>query len=67
VRQVERYFLARLDSVHPAVRDSSGEDMEELRWWSLTELAASTELVYPEGLRDELAEILGEGRERGAV
>jgi 8-oxo-dGTP pyrophosphatase MutT (NUDIX family) len=67
VSQIERYFLARLGSVCPSVRNSSSEDIEELRWWSLPELAKSDELVYPEGLRDQLAELLAKGQGRGAV
>jgi ADP-ribose pyrophosphatase YjhB (NUDIX family) len=55
VDQVERYFLARLSSVMPHVANSTGEDIQELRWWSLDDLRSTTARVYPEGLVEQLS------------
>lgn len=32
--------------------------VDEIRWWSLAEIAASDETIYPEGLADHLPDIL---------
>ena len=58
VEQDETYFLARVDEAAPAVRNSSPEPIEEHRWWSLAALRSTAEVVFPEGLADELARIL---------
>jgi hypothetical protein len=32
--------------------------VDDIRWWTLAEIAASREAIYPEGLADLLPEIL---------
>jgi ADP-ribose pyrophosphatase YjhB (NUDIX family) len=54
VRQVERYFLVRVDAAAPAVADSSGEDIREHRWWPLESLRATSNTLLPEDLADLL-------------
>ena len=58
VHQVERYFLVRLDEVAPRVLNSSTEAIREHRWWSLTDLEATREVIYPEGFASALATLL---------
>ena len=57
VHQVERYFLVRLDVVTPPVANSSSEAICEHRWWSLADLEATPEVVFPDGLAASLASI----------
>ncbi len=57
VHQVERYFLVRLDVVTPPVANSSPEAIREHRWWSLAELEATPDAVFPEGLAASLGSI----------
>jgi 8-oxo-dGTP pyrophosphatase MutT (NUDIX family) len=54
VDQIERYFLVRVNTKAPSVRNSSSESIVEHRWWDLDELARSNELIYPERLIEEL-------------
>lgn len=61
VNQQERYFLVNLAAFAPAVRNTSSEPIQEHRWWTLSDLRATTEVVYPEGLADAISEIV-EGR-----
>jgi 8-oxo-dGTP pyrophosphatase MutT (NUDIX family) len=64
VHQQDRYFHARVES--PEV-DVSGQDhfetdlMVEHRWWSLKDLAETTEKVYPAGLAGHLRQLLTAG------
>ena len=66
VDQVERYFLARLSSERPAVMNHSSEDIQDLRWWSLPELRATDETIYPDGFVEQLTDILA-GRLRNTI
>jgi len=50
VRQEERYFLVNLAAFAPAVRNTSLEPIQEHRWWTLSDLRATAEIIYPEGL-----------------
>jgi 8-oxo-dGTP pyrophosphatase MutT (NUDIX family) len=61
VRQVEKYFLARTSaaSVDPAGA-TQPDNIREFRWWTLADLQATTETVYPVGLAD-LVEAVVEG------
>jgi 8-oxo-dGTP pyrophosphatase MutT (NUDIX family) len=59
VEQAEAFFLVRVDGTSPAVRNSSPEAIEELRWWSVADLERTAETVYPEGLKSQLARWLG--------
>lgn len=62
VRQVERYFLARLQDadVHPS-RATQPDNIREYRWWIPAELHPTRETVYPVGLAD-LVTAVAEGR-----
>ena len=60
--QFEHFFVVRVDT--HAVVDDGWTELErrsvlEHRWWSVDELAATDEMVYPEGLVTLLGEILG--------
>lgn len=63
VRQDEEFFLARVRGAGPL--DFSGweetelEFMDEVRWFTLDELAAVTIEVFPEGLLGLLRELVG--------
>ena len=65
VDQIERYFLVRLASEQPAVRNTSTEDICELRWWRFQELVSTSERVYPDGFSERLPELLA-GQNPGA-
>ncbi|MFF3877423.1 NUDIX domain-containing protein [Streptomyces sp. NPDC001978] len=58
VRQVERYFLARvsLDDVNPA-RATQPDNIREHRWWTEDELRSTRDTVYPQGLADLVAAV----------
>ncbi|WP_217239254.1 NUDIX hydrolase [Streptomyces sp. AC555_RSS877] len=62
VRQVEKYFLTRVSAadVDPA-RVSQPDNIREHRWWTLAELRATAETVYPLGLADLLTGVLAHG------
>ncbi|WP_432159020.1 hypothetical protein [Streptomyces sp. bgisy153] len=59
---MERYFLARVSAadVDPT-RATQTDNIREHRWWSLPELRATRETVYPVGLADLIAAV-AEGR-----
>lgn len=63
--QIERYFLARLPSRRPAVRNSSSEAIVELRWWTLDELHGTYETIYPEGLESQLRRMESDAGDHG--
>jgi 8-oxo-dGTP pyrophosphatase MutT (NUDIX family) len=61
--QTEHFFCVRAERFE--VTDAGWTDLEqrsvlEHRWWSRAELAATGERVYPEGLIERIAEILGD-------
>jgi 8-oxo-dGTP pyrophosphatase MutT (NUDIX family) len=60
--QTEHYFCVRAEQF-PIARsgweDHEHRSMFEHRWWSIAELAATDEKIYPEDLVDRLARILG--------
>ncbi|MFR0367529.1 NUDIX domain-containing protein [Streptomyces sp. MCC20] len=62
VRQVEKYFLARVPAaaIDPA-RASQPDNIREHRWWTLAELSATTETVYPIGLAGLVTGVLEHG------
>ncbi|MFC7261498.1 NUDIX hydrolase [Streptomyces lutosisoli] len=62
VRQVERYFLARVSpgDVNPE-RATQPDNIREYRWWTQGELRSTAETVYPQGLTDLIAAV-AEGR-----
>ena len=61
--QHEHYFCVRADRFE--LDRSEWTDLEvrsvlEYRWWSLAELVATDEKIYPEALAEQLAAIVGE-------
>lgn len=69
-RQREVFFLARVppahgrpevEVVHTGWTDLERRAMTGHRWWSLAELAATTEVVYPTVLAAELRRLLADG------
>ncbi|WP_306971574.1 NUDIX hydrolase [Streptomyces canus] len=58
VRQVERYFLARVSpgDVSPE-RATQPDNIREYRWWTRDELRSTAETVYPQGLADLIAAV----------
>jgi ADP-ribose pyrophosphatase YjhB (NUDIX family) len=62
VRQVERYYLVRVDSTDLAPQlDLAAEDVHELRWWTLAELDASDEEFAPRRLAAHLHDLFTTG------
>ncbi|MFE2534942.1 NUDIX hydrolase [Streptomyces sp. NPDC059371] len=62
VRQVEKYFLTRVAAADVAPdRATQPDNIREQRWWTLSELSATTETVYPLGLAGLLADVLTNG------
>lgn len=50
---VERYYLVRVKDFHPKWRNLTEEERVHLlgwRWWGADDIAASQELIFPEGL-----------------
>ena len=62
VRQVERYYLARIqpEAVDPT-RATQPDQIRECRWWTLDELRATDQTVYPGGLVDLITNALTQG------
>ncbi|MWA02743.1 NUDIX domain-containing protein [Actinomadura sp. LD22] len=62
VKQVEKYFIARVRSeqVRPDEATQT-DDIRAWRWWDLDELAHTDQTVYPIGLADLIARYLTEG------
>jgi 8-oxo-dGTP pyrophosphatase MutT (NUDIX family) len=59
--QTEHFFCVhaeRFEVTSAGWTDLEQRSVLEHRWWSRAELAATDEMVYPEGLVDRLAEIL---------
>ncbi len=58
---VERYFLVRTEEFAPAPQSLTIEEKTHLlgwRWWSAEEIAASHELIFPEGLDALLRKVI---------
>jgi 8-oxo-dGTP pyrophosphatase MutT (NUDIX family) len=62
VRQAERYYLARVrpENVDPQSA-ANPDNIQEWRWWSLAELSATSQTVYPAELTELLRDILASG------
>ena len=63
IRQVERYFLMRLSRGETAFGGLVGEahrreGIVASRWWSLDEIAAAGERIYPEDLVERLQRLV---------
>lgn len=65
VRQIERYYLVRVESdelaPHFSVDELAAEGLHERRWWTLDELERSKDDFAPRRLTGLLRELLGEG------
>ncbi|MFE2693711.1 NUDIX hydrolase [Streptomyces mirabilis] len=58
VRQVERYFLAHIAPADVDLAQATQPDnIRAHRWWTLAELRATSETVYPLGLADLIAAV----------
>ena len=62
VRQAERYYLARVrpENVDPQSA-ANPDNIQEWRWWSLAELTATSQTVYPAELTELFRGILASG------
>ena len=58
ISQDEHFFLVELAGVAPTVHNSSPEPIQEHRWWALSELSASNEVIYPEDLGARIASLI---------
>jgi 8-oxo-dGTP pyrophosphatase MutT (NUDIX family) len=62
VRQVERYFLVRVESDEVAPQaDLAAEDVHDVRWWRLDEVESSNEEFAPRRLGVLVRELLAGG------
>ena len=65
VRQVERYFLVRVDSPELAPQFTreqlEGEGLHDIRWWTLAELEGSEAVFAPRRLPELVRDLLGAG------
>jgi 8-oxo-dGTP pyrophosphatase MutT (NUDIX family) len=65
VRQVERYFLVRVESAelapHFTPEQLASEGLHDLRWWSLPELEASDAVFAPRRLPELVRDVLETG------
>jgi len=60
VDQHEEYFLVRSPEVNPPVQNFSSEPIREHRWWTLTELQSTSDVIYPHGLAANLEALFAE-------
>ena len=62
VRQYERFFVARVSVPERPVRDVDGmhasDGIHAVHWWSVEELEATQDVVYPIGLAGILRDLL---------
>ena len=59
--QSESFFAVRVERFTPQVDgwdELERDALLELRWWTVAELAASTERIYPSGLADVVQAII---------
>jgi len=61
VNQHEEYFLVQTPDMNPPVQNISSEPIREHRWWTLTELQSTSDVIYPEGLAADLESLVAEG------
>jgi hypothetical protein len=71
IRQQERLFLARTEQVRREPGDvaatHAGDGIAMWRWWTLAELDATAELVWPAGLAALIRGTLAAGNRRPAT
>ena len=62
VRQAERYYLARVHTgtVTPASATQT-DNIREWRWWTLPEITATRQVIYPAGLTALLQAVIASG------
>jgi ADP-ribose pyrophosphatase YjhB (NUDIX family) len=62
VRQAERYYLARVraGTVVP-VSATQTDNIREWRWWTLPEITATRQVIYPAGLTALLQAVIASG------
>lgn len=63
VRQQDRYYVVRVqaDELTPELAVETEEGMYEYRWWTLAELEARTEELWPDRLATLVRAAIGEG------
>jgi ADP-ribose pyrophosphatase YjhB (NUDIX family) len=62
VRQAEHYYLARVQPENVLPQSAASPDnIQEWRWWTLAELAATSQTVYPAELTELVRDILAPG------
>ena len=62
VRQAEQYYLARVRPEKLHLQSAASPDnIQEWRWWSLAELTATSQTLYPAELTELLRGILASG------
>jgi 8-oxo-dGTP pyrophosphatase MutT (NUDIX family) len=68
VRQAERYYLARVhaETVAPASATQT-DNIQEWRWWTLPEITATRQVIYPARLTALLQAIIASGRPAAPV
>jgi ADP-ribose pyrophosphatase YjhB (NUDIX family) len=61
VRQAEQFFAARVAEPRRALGDVAAmhisDGIDEARWWSVAELDATGETIWPEGLADVIRKL----------
>lgn len=57
MRYCERYFLARAEPTS-TLRNRTQEKIEAFHWWTLQELGATTEIIFPEGFVGLVARVM---------
>ncbi|HEV8128569.1 MAG TPA: NUDIX domain-containing protein [Candidatus Eisenbacteria bacterium] len=65
-RHVERYFVVRCEAPR-ILRNRTKEKIEEMRWWTLNEMRASTEIFLPQGFAGLVEPIIVGELPRGPV
>ncbi|SNQ47597.1 ADP-ribose pyrophosphatase YjhB, NUDIX family [Frankia canadensis] len=62
VRQIEKYFLARVTPADIDLdRATQPDNIRSLRWWTQEDLRSTQETVYPRGLSKLVTGVLAEG------
>jgi len=58
INQHERFYLARLDAVRPAVANRTPEPIVEHRWWTVADVRRSSERFFPHNLGELLGPVV---------
>jgi ADP-ribose pyrophosphatase YjhB (NUDIX family) len=54
IDQTETYFLVQLDEKKAGLRNTTPEPIADYRWWAISELSRTDEIIHPEGLATHL-------------